>query len=69
MASSGFMAAKRGRFSSLRRPRLVRVLSCVMTQLLEDSLPAADMVSTTPSGVVFSGLALPQKKSQKSPSY
>ena len=33
-----------------------------------DSLPAADMVSTTPLGRDFSGLALPQKKSQKSPS-
>ena len=29
---------------------------------------AADMVSTTPLGRLFSGLALPQKKSQKSPS-
>ena len=49
--------------------------SCVPTVFSEppvdavyDSLPAADMVSTTPLGRLFCGLALPQKKSQKSPS-
>ena len=68
MASSGFMMANLGRFSSLLSPRLVSVDACVMTQLLDDSLPAAAMVSTTPNGVVRSGCALRQKKSQKSPS-
>ena len=62
------MIASSGRFNSVFSPRLVLVDSWVMTQLSEDSLPAADMVSTTPLGRDFSGLALPQKKSQKSPS-
>jgi len=61
------MIASTGRFSSERRPRFVLVDSCVMTQLFEDSLPAADIVSTTPTGSVLSGAALPEKKSQKSP--
>ena len=62
------MIAKRQRFNSVRRPRLVFVASWVITQLLEDSLPAADIVSTAPKGIVLCGAALPQKKSQKSPS-
>ena len=53
--------AKRG--AGLRRP-----LALVMTLLALDSLPAAEVVSTTPKGMVFSTVALPQKKSQKSPS-
>ena len=58
----------RGRFSSEVRPRLISVRSCMITQLFEDSLPAAEVVSTAPKGMVVSGFALPQKKSQKSPS-
>lgn len=67
MANSGFMMANFGRFNSVAHPRLVSVLSCVMTQLEEDSLPAADIVSTTPIGIVCCGLALLLKKSQKIP--
>ena len=40
-----------------------------MTQLSDPSLPAAAMVSTTPTGRVFVMGAFPVKKSQKSPSY
>ena len=40
-----------------------------MTQLSDPSLPAAEIVSTTPTGSVFSILAAPVKKSQKSPLY
>ena len=68
MASSGFMTAKQGRFNSLRKPRFVLVLSCVMTQLFEDSLPAAAIVNTAPKGSVFVIFVLPHQKSQKSPS-
>ena len=58
-----------GRITSvLGQPHLRLPSSNVMTQLSLPSLPAAEMVSTVPTGSVRSILALPVKKSQKSPS-
>ena len=54
--------------SVLGQPHFRLPSSCVMTQLSEPSLPAAEMVSTVPIGRVCSILAFPVKKSQKSPS-
>ena len=61
------MSAKSGRFRSMFRPRLSMPSSWVMTQELEPSDPAAGSVGMTPCGAAAAGVALPQKKSQKSP--
>ena len=69
MARHGFINAIFGRLNSVDRPYFRRVSFCMITQLSDDSLPAADMVNTAPNGMVSRTFALPEKKSQKSPSY
>ena len=69
MVSSGFIIAKRGRMRFVRHERLCRPLIFVITDEALASLPAAGIVSTTPTGRAADGVPFPQKKSQKSPSY
>ena len=56
--SSGFMIANRGRMHSVSASRLYQPSSRVMTEPLLASLPAAGMVSTTPTGSISGGLSL-----------
>ncbi|CAN4005548.1 Copper chaperone, partial [Dysosmobacter welbionis] len=56
----GFSTANFGRMTSvLGQPHFRLPRSWVMTQLSDPSLPAAEIVSTTPTGSVFSILAAP----------
>ena len=54
---SGFITAKRGRTRSLPSPRFSPVSSSVSTDELLVSLPAAEIVSTTPTGAQPTGTA------------
>ena len=55
--------------SHLGAPHFRFPSSWVITMLSLPSLPAAEMVNTVPTGRVCVIVALPVKKSQKSPSY
>ena len=57
--SSGFMIANLGRMHSAPASLLYQPSSLVMTEPLLDSLPAAGMVSTTPTGSISFTLGLP----------
>lgn len=67
--SSGFITANLGRRALSVRSDILRMpSSLVITELPLPSLPAAGIVSTTPTGSAFSITAFPAQKSQKSPS-
>ena len=66
IVSSGFIIAKRGRNIFVLIDNLCIPASFVITEFPLASLPAAGIVSTTPTGRAATGVAFPQKKSQKS---
>ena len=64
--NSGFIIAKHGRFSWEPKPFFSPVSSLVKTAESLISLPAAEIVNITPTGILFFNTSFPTQKSHKS---